>query len=402
MQYQTVDYRPTIRACFTGYIVQAVVNNFAPLLFLTFQAQYGIPLSQVTLLITVNFLLQLLVDCASVFFIDRIGYRASALLAHGFSALGLILLAILPQALPSVFAGLLIAVFCYALGGGLLEVIISPLVEACPSDRKAQTMSMLHSFYCWGSAGVVLLSTLFLAVFGRGSWRVLAVIWALLPIANGLIFTKVPIATLISEGERGLTLRELFSLKTFWILMVLMLCAGASEQAVSQWASTFVERGLGVTKALGDLTGPTVFSLLMGLSRAFYGKRGDRLNLEKLMLLSAGLCVAAYLIIGLTSRPVAGLFGVALAGLSVGLAWPGTFSRAAVAIPKGGTAMFALFALAGDLGCSSGPTLAGAVAGALGENLRLGILSGVVFPILMIVFLLLLSRSLKGQTNRLN
>ena len=380
MQAQSIDYRPTVRACFVGYIVQAVVNNFAPLLFLTFQAQYGVPLSQVTLLITFNFLLQLLVDCASVFFIDRIGYRASALLAHGFSAAGLIMLAILPQILPSAFVGLLISVLFYAIGGGLLEVIISPLVEACPSDHKAQTMSILHSFYCWGSAAVIVLSTLFLAAFGRDSWRVLAVLWALLPLVNGLVFTRVPIATLIEEGERGLTLKQLLSLKTFWLLMALMLCAGASEQAVSQWASTFVERGLGVTKALGDLTGPTVFSLLMGLSRAFYGKKGDRLNLERLMLASCALCVVAYLLIGLTRHPLAGLAGVALAGLSVGLAWPGTFSRAAVTIPKGGTAMFALFALAG------------AVAGALGENLRLGILSGVIFPAGMAVLLILLGR----------
>lgn len=399
---QKINYQPTIRACFAGYIVQAVVNNFAPLLFLTFQSQYGIPLSQVTLLITINFLLQLMVDCASVFFIDRIGYRASAVLAHVFSALGLVLLAVLPQALPSPFVGLLIAVFFYALGGGLLEVVISPLVEACPSEHKARTMSMLHSFYCWGSAGVIVLSTLFLAVFGASSWRMLSVLWALLPLANGLIFLKVPIATLIQEGERGMSLRELFSRRTFWILMALMLCAGASEQAVSQWASTFVERGLGVNKALGDLAGPTVFALLMGISRLFYGRFGDRVNLSRMMLLSGCLGIASYLLIGLTSSPLAGLVGMALTGLAVGMAWPGTYSRASAVMPRGGTAMFALFALAGDLGCTSGPTLAGAVAGALGENLRLGILSGVLFPVGTVVFLLLLERSLRRERSSLS
>lgn len=390
-----INYQPTIRACFVGYIVQAVVNNFAPLLFLTFQSQYGIPLSQVTMLITINFLLQLSVDCASVFIIDRIGYRTSAVLAHVFSALGLVLLAILPQALPSAFAGLLISVFFYALGGGLLEVVISPLVEACPSEHKAKTMSMLHSFYCWGSAGVIVFSTLFLAVFGASSWRVLAALWGLLPLVNGLVFLKVPITSLIKEGEQSMGLRELFSRRTFWILMALMLCAGASELTVSQWASTFVERGLGVNKALGDLAGPTFFALLMGLARMFYGRHGDRLNLSRMMLISACLSVVSYLLIGLSSHPLVALLGMGLSGLSVGMAWPGTYSRASEAMPRGGTAMFALFALAGDVGCTTGPLLAGTVAGALGENLRLGILSGVFFPVGMVVFLLLLDRSLR-------
>lgn len=364
-----MTYKHTERACFTGYIVQAVVNNFVPLLFLTFQKQFGIPLSQVTLLITLNFLLQLAVDGASVFFIDRIGYRASALLAHGFAALGLIFLAVLPSVLPSAFAGLLISVLFYAVGGGLLEVIISPIVEACPSEHKAKTMSLLHSFYCWGSAGVVVLSTLFLAVFGSGSWRVLALIWALLPVTNGIFFLKVPLAPLVEDGEKGMSVGELFRSGMFWVIMLMMVCAGASEQAVSQWASTFAEKGLGVSKALGDLTGPTVFSLLMGLSRLIYGKRGDKMDLTKTMLGCCGLC-----------------------GFSVGIFWPGTFSTASASMHRGGTALFALMALAGDLGCSAGPTVAGAVASALGDNLRAGILCGLGFPLLMIVGVLLMKR----------
>ena len=367
-----MTYKHTERACFTGYIVQAVVNNFVPLLFLTFQKQFGIPLSQVTLLITLNFLLQLAVDGASVFFIDRIGYRASALLAHGFAALGLIFLAVLPSVLPSAFAGLLISVLFYAVGGGLLEVIISPIVEACPSEHKAKTMSLLHSFYCWGSAGVVVLSTLFLAVFGSGSWRVLA--------------------PLVEDGEKGMSVGELFRSGMFWVIMLMMVCAGASEQAVSQWASTFAEKGLGVSKALGDLTGPTVFSLLMGLSRLIYGKRGDKMDLTKTMLGCCGLCVAAYLLIGLTQSPLTGLIGVGLCGFSVGIFWPGTFSTASASMHRGGTALFALMALAGDLGCSAGPTVAGAVASALGDNLRAGILCGLGFPLLMIVGVLLMKR----------
>lgn len=380
-----MTYKHTERACFTGYIVQAVVNNFVPLLFLTFQKQFGIPLSQVTLLITLNFLLQLAVDGASVFFIDRIGYRASALLAHGFAALGLIFLAVLPSVLPSAFAGLLISVLFYAVGGGLLEVIISPIVEACPSEHKAKTMSLLHSFYCWGSAGVVVLSTLFLAVFGSGSWRVLALIWALLPVANGIFFLKVPLAPLVEEGEKGMTAMELFRSGMFWVIMLMMVCAGASEQAVSQWASTFAEQGLGVSKTIGDLAGPMSFAALMGLSRLLYGKFGDKLDLDKFMRMSCLLCIAAYLCISLVPLPAVGLVGCAVCGFSVGIMWPGTFSKASAAVKGGGTALFAMLALAGDVGCSGGPTLAGFISGCFNGELRAGILAAIVFPVLLLI-----------------
>mgnify|MGYP002553350109 CR=1 FL=1 len=388
-----MQYKSTIRACFAGYVVQAVVNNFVPLLFLTFQSQYGIPLSQVTLLITINFALQLAVDGVSVFFIDRIGYRAAAVIAHICAALGLVGLAFLPDLLPSPFAGLLLSVLLYALGGGLLEVIVSPIVESCPSDHKAQTMSILHSFYCWGSAGVIVISTLFLKVFGASSWKILAAIWALLPLANCFMFTKVPLAPLVAEGGTGMHISQLFRSRVFWVIMLMMLCAGASEQAVSQWASTFAEKGLGVSKAVGDLTGPTIFALLMATSRLLYGKFGAKIDLNKAMMASALLCVVSYLLIGLTNSPVLGLVGVGLCGLAVGIFWPGTFSTAAASLRGGGTAMFALMALAGDLGCSGGPTLAGAIAGAFGDNLRLGILCAVAFPALMILGILLIRRT---------
>lgn len=388
-----MQYKSTIRACFAGYVVQAVVNNFVPLLFLTFQSQYGIPLSQVTLLITINFALQLAVDGVSVFFIDRIGYRAAAVIAHICAALGLVGLAFLPDLLPSPFAGLLLSVLLYALGGGLLEVIVSPIVESCPSDHKAQTMSILHSFYCWGSAGVIVISTLFLKIFGASSWKILAAIWALLPLANCFMFTKVPLAPLVAEGGTGMHIGQLFRSRVFWVIMLMMLCAGASEQAVSQWASTFAEKGLGVSKAVGDLAGPTVFALLMATSRLLYGKFGAKIDLNKAMMASALLCVVSYLLIGLTNSPVLGLVGVGLCGLAVGIFWPGTFSTAAASLRGGGTAMFALMALAGDLGCSGGPTLAGAIAGAFGDNLRLGILCAVAFPALMILGILLIRRT---------
>ena len=378
------DYQKTIRACFLGYIVQAVVNNFAPLLFLTFQSTYHIPLSNITMLVTINFGLQLLVDLLSVGFVDRIGYRASMLFAHIFAAVGIAALAVLPEILPDPFMGLLAAVVIYAIGGGLLEVLVSPVVEACPTDNKEKTMSLLHSFYCWGHVGVVLVSTLFFRLFGIGNWKILACIWALLPLCNTFLFARAPIASLIKEGERGYTIRELAGHKLFWVFLLMMVCAGASEQAVSQWASTFAEMGLGVSKMAGDLAGPMAFAVLMGTSRAFYGKFGDRIDLNKFMAGSSLLCVAAYLCISLVPGPVPGLVGCGVCGLSVGIMWPGTFSRASATMPKGGTALFALMALAGDLGCSGGPTLVGMVSSACGDDLKKGILAATVFPALLL------------------
>ena len=379
------NYQKTIYACFIGYIVQAIVNNFVPLLFLTFQDTYGIPLSKITMLVTINFGLQLLVDLASIGFVDKIGYRASMLAAHVFVTAGLVTLAVLPQVLADPFVGLLIAVVLYAVGGGLLEVLVSPVVEACPTDNKEKAMSLLHSFYCWGHVGVVLLSTLFFKVFGIGSWRVLACIWALVPLLNAFLFARVPMVSLIEEGEKGMTMKELAGQKIFWVFLLMMMCAGASEQSVSQWASAFAEKGLGVSKTVGDLAGPMAFAILMGSARAFYGKYGEKIDLEKFMAGSSILCVVSYLCISLVPSPVFGLISCGICGLSVGIMWPGTFSRAVSAIPRGGTALFALMALAGDLGCSGGPTVVGMVSSCFGEDIRKGILVGVLFPLLLFV-----------------
>ena len=379
------NYKSTIYACFVGYIVQAVVNNFTPLLFLTFQDTYRIPLSSITILVTINFGLQLLVDLLSVGFVDRIGYRVSILLAHGFATVGILALAVLPELMPDPFIGLMIAVIIYAIGGGLLEVLVSPIMEACPTDNKEKAMSLLHSFYCWGHVGVVLISTLFFRVFGIENWKILACVWALVPLCNGFFFTKAPIASLIKEGEQGYTVRQLAGKKLFWVFLLMMVCAGASEQAVSQWASTFAEKGLGVSKTVGDLAGPMAFAILMGTSRAFYGKFGDKINLDRFMIGSSVLCVASYLCISLIPNPVPGLIGCAVCGLSVGIMWPGTFSKAAAALPRGGTALFALMALAGDLGCSGGPTLVGMVSSGFGDDLKKGILMAAVFPVLLAV-----------------
>ncbi len=390
------QYNKTITACFLGYISQAIIVNFTPLLFLFFQRSYQIPLSRITLLVTLNFGVQLLTDLCSVGFIDKIGYRASLIIAHLLSALGLIFLTVLPEILPSPFAGILVSVMVYAVGGGLLEVLVSPVVEACPSDNKEKTMSMLHSFYCWGHAGVVLISTLFFHVAGIENWKTLAVVWALIPIGNALAFSKVPIASLMEEGEKGLSLKELFRMKLFWVLMIMMVCAGASEQAISQWASTFAEKGLGISKTAGDLAGSMAFAILMGTSRMFYGKYGDKIHLDRFMIYSSCLCILAYLGIALFPVPQLSLAACALCGLSVGIMWPGTFSKAAAALPKGGTAMFALLALGGDVGCSSGPTLVGMVSGALGDNLKMGVLTGIIFPVLLLSGVILCGKMKKN------
>ncbi len=380
-------YQSTIYACFIGYIVQAIVNNFIPLLFLTFENSYHIPLSQITMLITINFGIQLLVDLLSAKFIDKIGYRVSIILAHIFSAVGLLSLAILPELFSNSFIGLLIAVIIYALGGGLIEVLISPIMESCPTDNKEKAMSLLHSFYCWGHVAVVLFSTLFFKIFGIGNWKLLTCIWVVVPVINAIIFAKTPMASLVEEGERGLSIKELFNQKVFWLFMIMMLCAGASEQSVSQWASIFAEKGLGVSKTLGDLAGPMAFAILMGSARAFYGKFGDRINLDNFMLGSSVLCVLSYLCIALSPSPFISLVGCAVCGLSVGIMWPGSFSKASALIKNGGTALFAMLALAGDIGCSGGPTLVGYVSSIASENLKVGILVAIVFPVLLGIIL---------------
>ncbi|MEY8338498.1 MFS transporter [Lachnospiraceae bacterium 62-35] len=383
-------YQKTIYACFTGYIVQAIVNNFVPLLFLTFENTYHIPLSQITMLITINFGIQLLVDLMSAAFVDKIGYRISIIIAHLCSAVGLLGMTIFPEQFPSAFSGLLTAVIIYAIGGGMIEVLVSPIMESCPTENKEKAMSLLHSFYCWGHVGVVLLSTLFFKAFGIGNWKILTCLWAAIPVMNAFIFLKTPIAPLMEEEGAGMSIAELFKEKIFWVFLLMMLCAGASEQSISQWASTFAEKGLGVSKTLGDLAGPMPFAILMGSSRAFYGKYGDKINLDKFMMGSSILCVISYLCISLSPSPLLSLIGCAVCGLSVGSMWPGSFSKASATIRKGGTAMFALLSLAGDLGCSAGPTLVGYVSNIASENLKAGILAAIVFPLLLILGMILL------------
>lgn len=384
-------YQKTLIACYLGFITQAIAANFAPLLFLTFHRTYQISLGRIAFISTAFFFTQLLVDLFCAKYVDRIGYRRSVIASEVFSAAGLIGLAFLPSLLPEPYVGILISVIIYAMGSGLIEVLVSPIVEACPFDNKDSVMSLLHSFYCWGSVGVILLSTIFFAIFGIENWRILACIWALIPLYNTFNFISCPIESLTEEGE-GLSIRQLCHIPIFWIALILMVCAGASEISMAQWASAYVESALGISKSIGDIIGPCLFAVMMGMSRSFYGKYGENIDLMKFMIGSGALCLVCYLLSALAPLPFLNLVGCAVCGFSVGIMWPGTISIASKKIPLGGTAMFALLAMAGDLGGSVGPGIVGFVTQNANDNLKVGMLAGCVFPTVLVLSVLLLKR----------
>lgn len=392
-------YRETKYASYIGYITQAIINNLPPLLFIIFQQDLGISLEKIGLLISLNFGVQIITDLIAAKYVDRIGYRRAIMLAHVLSFTGLMALGILPRSLPNAFAGLVIAMCINAVGGGLIEVLISPIVEALPGDEKESAMSMLHSFYCWGHVSVVILSTVFFNTIGLKNWGYLPMLWSLVPLFNIFLFGKVPINTLVKEGEET-PIREILRVRVFWLLFVLMICAGASEQAMSQWSSLFAEIGLKVSKNMGDLLGPCAFAILMGISRTIYGFYGSKMNLMKYIAGSSILCIVSYLVAVFTPIPLIALIGCAVCGFSVGIMWPGVFSLSAKKYPQGGTAMFALLALAGDVGCSSGPGVVGIVANHLGE-LKNGLMVAVAFPMVLILCIFLLNRSKKVQRSEI-
>ncbi len=369
-----------------GYIIQAIIVNFLPLLFVTIQQAYNIPLSKITILITLNFFVQLLTDVLSAPFINKYGYKKPFFISHLLAALGLVLITVLPQIIDP-FAGFLTSVIIYAIGGGLLEVLVSPITEACPTPNKEKAMSLLHSFYCWGQMGVVLVSTLFFMIFGVDNWRILSILFALVPIINIIVFMHSPVPAVVKDGKQPLSLKQLLTNKTFLVLLVLMICAGASELSVAQWASAFAEKGLGLSKALGDIAGPAAFALLMGISRVFYGKYADVIKLMHFILLSIFLCIFSYLLISLSPSPLISLIGCALCGFSVGMLWPGTISIAASSIQNGGAFMYGLLALGGDIGCTLGPTFTGLVADYFNSDLKIGIFAAIVFPVIMLLAL---------------
>ena len=385
------NYKKTLEACYLGIIAQAIAANFAPLLFLTFHTGYHIPLGKIALIPSVFFITQLLVDLFCARFVDAIGYRKSVVAAEVTTGAGLIGLAFLPDLFSNPFAGIMASVVVYAVGSGLTEVLVSPIVEACPFENKESVMSLLHSFYCWGSVGVVLLSTLFFAVFGIGAWKTLACIWALVPLYNIFNFCVCPIERLTAEGQ-GMTMGRLFKTPLFWAAIVLMVCAGASELAMAQWASAFAEAALNLSKTVGDLAGPCLFAVTMGLSRVIYGKYGTRMNLIRFMIVSGVLCVACYLAASLSENALVSLAGCILCGFSVGIMWPGTISIFSRVLPMGGTAMFALLAMAGDLGGAFGPSAVGFVSQSAGDNLQSGLLAGCVFPLVLVLALLIVKK----------
>lgn len=389
------NYKATVSACYIGYITQAIVNNFAPLLFVTFNKEFGVSLDKIASIVSINFGIQLIVDLLSAKIVDKIGYRKMIVAAHIFSAAGLAGLGFFPYIVPSHYVGILIATAFSAIGGGLIEVLISPIVQACPVDAKSSAMSLLHSFYCWGHIFVVLLSTGFFAVSGVASWRYLAYIWAIIPILNAMLFSRVTIYPLMAENEKGMTIKELFKSGTFWALSILMTCSGASEQGISQWASAFAEEGLGVSKAVGDLAGPCAFALFMGLARVLHSKIDKKIDLQKFMIFSSLLCICAYLLASLGQNAIISLIGCGLCGFSVGVMWPGTFSIAAKACPAGGTALFALLALAGDLGCALAPYTVGLSSSLQGDDLKKGILTAVIFPTILVLTLILSHKKLR-------
>ena len=385
------NYQKTKIACYLGFITQAIAANFAPLLFLKFHADYGISLGNIALISTCFFFTQLVVDLFCAKFVDKIGYRTCIVTSEVSSALGLIGLAFLPELLPNPFVGIIISVIIYAIGSGLIEVLCSPIVEACPFENKEATMSLLHSFYCWGSVGTILVSTAFFAIFGIDSWKYLAVLLALVPAINIYNFATCPIEYLVEDGE-GMSIPALFKTPLFWIAIILMVCSGASEISMAQWASAYAEAALGLSKTMGDLLGPCLFAVAMGICRILYGKCGEKVNLTKFMLGSGVLCVGCYILASLFSNPIVGLIGCILCGFSVGIMWPGTLSISSKKFPAGGTAMFALLAMAGDLGGSIGPGIVGRVTQIADDNIRIGMRVGLIFPIVLVAGLLIFDK----------
>ena len=385
------NYRKTKIACYLGFITQAIAANYAPLLFLMFHKKYEISLGNIALISTVYFFTQLLIDLFCAKFVDKIGYRVAIVVSEVCSAAGLIGLALLPDILPNAFAGILISVTIYAMGCGLIEVLVSPIIEACPFDKKEATMSLLHSFYCWGSVGTIVISTIFFKLFGIDSWKWLTILWALVPAVNIFNFATCPIVPIVEEGK-GMGIKQLGKRPLFWVSICLMVCAGASELAMAQWASAYAEAALGLSKTVGDLLGPCLFAVTMGISRVIYGKYGEKLNLTGFMLISGTLCVVCYLMASFSVNPLIGLIGCIICGFSVGIMWPGTISISSKKFPTGGTAMFALLAMAGDLGGSIGPAIVGRVTQFAGDDIRIGMRVGLVFPVVLIIMLILMSR----------
>ena len=383
-------YRKTKLACYLGFVTQAIVANFTPLLFLAFHREYEIPVASLALIPAVFYAVQLVTDFLCAKF-KNLDYRKSIIISEVTSALGLAGLAFLPRLFPHPLVGILLCVCIYAVGSGLIEVLCSPIIEACPFPNKEGMMSLLHSFYCWGAVGVILGSTLFFTLFGLDNWRILACLWALVPLYNIVNFATCPIEPIVADSE-GMSMKELLGKRTFWLFLLLMVAAGASESTMAQWTSAFAEASLGVDKAVGDLAGPCGFAFCMGLGRLWYGKKGQKLDLSVYMTGAGVLCFLCYLTASMASLPLVAFAGCMVSGLAVGIMWPGSISITSARMPGGGTALFALLALAGDAGGTLGPSLVGIFTGSAGNNIQSGLLAASVFPLLLVLSLLFIRR----------
>ncbi len=394
-----VNYKSTLHACYLGYITQALIVNLPPLLFVVFQGKFGLNYTMLGSLVVTIFVTQLIVDALAIKFVDKVGQRVSAVIAHAFAAVGMITLAFLPRILPTPYIGLVISFILFSIGGGLIEVLVSPIVESLPGEAKASAMSLLHSFYSWGQVLVIIVSTFALRAVGQDLWFLLPLVWSLLPLFTMFKFTKVPLVPPIEEEKRT-PLKTLFRSKIFLLALLLMVCSGASEQSMSQWASLFAEKGLGISKTLGDILGPCMFAVMMGIVRTWYGVKGQNVNMQKTLIVCSVLCIASFVITAFAPIPAISLLGCALCGLSVSLMWPGMLSITAAGYPAGGVAMFAILALGGDLGCSVGPQFTGIIADM--SSLNWGLLAAIIFPAIMLIGLVLLRSMLTSKEAKEN
>ena len=379
----TKSYKTTKIACFIGFVVQAIINNFLPLLFIIFNTRYNLNYEQLGRLLFVNFFVQLIVDALTPALVKRIGYRGAAIACHGLAAAGLFMLGVLPLVFSNqIYACLVASIIVYASGSGIIEVCISPMVELLPGDKKGADMAFTHSFYCWGQAFTVLVSTLLIFLIGQQHWHFIPMFWAIIPLLNMINFMRVPV---IEQPDDPIskTANTLFKNRDFWIFAVIMICAGASEITMAEWASLFAQKALGVSKTVGDLLGPCAFAVCMGSGRVIFGLLDGKFNPQKALILNNILCVLCYVGVAVCNIPALSLIACALCGFSVSLSWPGTYSMAARHFPTGGTLMFSILALCGDLGCSIGPWLMGIVANS--TTLETGFLVCSVFPAFMVL-----------------
>ena len=367
------SYKSTIAACYIGSFVQAIIVNTTPILFIPLREQFGLTFQQMGLLVLINFISQVGCDILFSNAIDKYGFRRFVVAAHGLAVVGLVLFAASPLLFDRPFAGFVTATIIFSGSGGLLELLLSPIVNAIPTDEKAGAMSVLHSFYSWGQAAVILLTTVLLFVFGRAWWQWIILIWTLVPLFNFFFLMRVPFAPNVPEEQRqGM---DKILLKPFFIAaLATILCGAAAELCISQWASAYLEEAMRLPKVVGDVGGVCLFAVMMGVGRLFYGMYGKKINVSLMMLIGTVGAAACYITVALSGTAVLSLLACGLCGLCVSLLWPGTLVVASEHYPLAGAWMFAILA-AGDIGASAGPWLMGVVAE---QAHRLPFLSGLL------------------------